>query len=190
MTDGFVVPRRAIAVYRSLAAAGIRSAIGGALALAYHVEDPRATRDIDLNIALPKERASEALEALPVGPVRTADDLAHILRDGQVRLFWPLDDGTRLPLDLFFAEHQFHHVVADRTIMVPMLDTEVPIITATDLVVFKARHDRGKDWVDIEEIVTYAPPSFDVDEAVHWLGVIVGPTDSRIARLRDLAQSR
>lgn len=183
MTDLAVVPRRTIAVVRALEGADIGCAVGGALALAYHVAEPRSTQDIDLNIALVRADAPRALTVLPSDVPWTSDHLAQIDRDGQVRIMWPVADEVPVPLDLFFAEHDFHRVVAGRTIMVPLLDSEIPIITATDLVVFKVLGDRGKDWVDIEEMVRYKPPSLDVDEAAHWIGQIVGVHDTRIARL-------
>ena len=34
---------------------GVDRGFGGALALAYYVEDPRTTRDIDLNVSAPVE---------------------------------------------------------------------------------------------------------------------------------------
>lgn len=190
MSDPLVVLRRAVEVHHALAAAGIRTAIGGAIALAFHVEEPRATRDLDVNISLDKSDASRALAALPEGAEWGPADLEAIARDGQVRLYWPVPGKTRMPLDLFFAEHEFHRVLARRVLTVPMLDSEVAIVSATDLVVLKALFDRGKDWADIEEIVQFAPPSYDLDEAVRWIGRIVGPDDSRIARLRAIPTVR
>ena len=185
--EPLVVPRRAIAVVRALETASIRSVIGGALALAYHVEEPRATRDIDLNIALPREDAERALRLLPPGAVWDRASVAAIHRDGQVRLLWPIPDQQDLPLDLFFAEHEFHRVVTDRALWVPMLDAEVPILSATDLTVFKMLNDCPKDWVDIAEMASYGPPSLDLDDAAHWVHEIVGD-DPRIGRLLALKQ--
>lgn len=185
--DPLVVPKRAVAVLQHLAEAGIGSALGGALALGFHVEEPRATRDVDINITLPRREAPRALQALPEGPEWGPEELATIARDGQVRLLWDVPDGTRMPLDLFFAEHPFHTVVAERTVTVSLLGAEVQIISATDLVVFKALSARRKDWADIEEVVRHAPPSFDLAEAVRWLVEILGPDDTRIGALRSLA---
>lgn len=188
--DVLVVVRRAVEVQRALRAAGIESAIGGALALGYHVADARSTQDVDLNVSVDKADARGVLEQLPSEVRWDQDDLDRIMRDGQVRLWWPIPDDIDMPLDLFFAEHEFHRVLARRVLTVPMLDAEVPIISATDLVVLKALFDRGKDWVDIEEIVQFGPPSYDLEEAVRWIGAIVGPADSRIARLRAIPTER
>jgi len=106
-------------------------------------------------------------------------------RDGQIRLRWPIPGQEYLPLDLFFAEHEFHTIAIDRALWVPMLDAEVPILSATDLTVFKALSDRPRDWVDIGEMVAYGAPSLDLDEAAHWVHEIVGD-DPRVQRLLDL----
>lgn len=185
MMDPLIVLRRTVAVHASLE--GIDHAIGGALALAYHVRDARATQDIYLNVSVPKERAAEALRRLPSDVPYDEESLRLIGRDGQVRLMWPAPDGPPIPLDLFFAEHAFHYLVSRRALWVPMLDTRVPILTATDLAVFKVLFDRSKDWVDLEEIIAEAPPSWDLEEAVRWIAQIVGPGDGRIDRLRGLA---
>lgn len=190
MKDPVLVLRRAVEIHRELAVAGIDTAVGGALALGYHVVDPRATQDVDLNISLDKAEASRVLDRLP-SDVRWAQaDLDAIHRDGQVRLWWPVPGDVDMPLDLFFAEHEFHRVLARRVLTVPMLDDELRVISATDLVVLKALFDRGKDWVDIEEIVQFGPPSYDLEEACRWIGRIVGPGDSRIARLRAIPTER
>lgn len=185
MPDYVVVLNRAIDVHRRLSAAGIRSVIGGALALAYHVSEPRSTQDIDLNVLLPKEEARRALDLLPREVNWDQAHLDAIARDGQVRILWDVETPPPIPLDLFFAEHEFHHLVTDRALWVPMLGAEVPILSATDLTVFKALFDRPKDWIDIGEMVSYGAPSLDLDDAAHWVREIVGD-DPRVERLLDL----
>jgi len=187
MPDYVVVLRRAIDVHRRLADDGIRTVIGGALALAYHVEEGRSTQDVDLNVLLPKEEARRVLELLPDDVDWNDTHLAAIARDGQVRVMWDVETPPPMPLDLFFAEHEFHMVVTDRALWVPMLDAEVPILSATDLTVFKARFDRPKDWVDIGEMASYGAPSLDLDEAARWVEEIVGD-DPRVERLLALKQ--
>ena len=65
-----------------------------------------------------------------------------------------------------------------------MLGTPVPILTATDLVVFKMLFDRRKDWADIEELLRFGSPN--VDEARGWLVRLVGPHDPRERKLDEL----
>jgi hypothetical protein len=60
----------------------------------------------------------------------------------------------------------------------------VPILSATDLLVFKTLFDRRKDWADIEELVRFGKP--DVDDARRWIAKIVGPKDKRLAKLAEI----
>ena len=174
VNDPLIVLRRTVEVCEALADAKIGHAVGGALALAYHVGEARATQDIDLNIWLPKESASTLFDALPADVPRSSASLDAIASQGQVRVPWPVAEGPPIPLDLFFAEHEFHRLAATRVRWVPMLDTDIPILSATDLTVFKALFSRSKDWVDIEAMLDETPPSLDVSEARAWLAEIIG----------------
>jgi hypothetical protein len=167
-------------VDEALTAAGVPHAFGGALALAYHVESPRATVDIDVNISLPVDRGNEVLTALPADVAWTDTDVVAIERDGQVRVFW-----DRTPLDLFFPQDALHEIVASRSVQVPFRSRTIRIISATDLVIFKALFDRPKDWVDIAEMVAYG--TVDVVDAHSWLTRLVGGRDGRVLRLAELA---
>lgn len=186
-SDPLIVLRRAIAVHESLTTARIGHALGGALALAYHVGEARATQDIDLNVSLPRDRAAEAMTALPAEVPWEERHVEAVHREGQVRIMWPADQGPPIPLDLFFDEHEFHTRAVRRALWVEMLDTDVPILTATDLAFFKALYSRSKDWVDIESMLEESPPSLDLAETIRWLSEIIGADDARVARLRTLA---
>jgi hypothetical protein len=180
-----IVLERAIDVHRRLDRAGVSNAIGGALALAYHVSQARATNDIDLNVSADPKDAEAVFALLPPDVPWTEQDAAAVKRDGQVRLFWPVPgEAQPIPLDLFFAQHELHAVVAARVELVPMLDATVPILSATDLLVFKALFDRRKDWADIEELVRFGKP--DVADAKCWIAKIVGPQDERLVKLAEI----
>jgi hypothetical protein len=180
-----IVLERAVDVHHRLDRAGVGHAIGGALALAYHVAQARATNDIDLNVSVDPRHAEPVFRLLPADVPWTEDDVAAVRRDGQVRLRWPIPEaGPPIPLDLFFPQHELHAAVAERAELVPMLDASVPILSATDLLVFKALFDRRKDWADIEELIKFGKP--DVDEARRWLVQIVGGRDDRLARLAEI----
>lgn len=180
-----VVLERAVLLHRVLEAAGIGHALGGALALAYHVQEARATRDIDLNIHLDPDDPESLLRLLPGDVPWTAADIRTIRTTGQVRLLWPHPDGQpAIPLDLFFRQGPFHDLVNARAERVAMLDDVVPIVSATDLMVFKMLFDRRKDWADIEELLRYG--KVDVEQARGWLTQIVGADDPRHATLDQL----
>lgn len=173
---------KVLLLHAALDRAQVPHAFGGALALALHVEQPRGTADIDVNISRPTDQAAEVLSALPDGVAHDAASIATIERDGQVRLWW-----GRTPLDLFFPQHLLHQVVAGRTVVMPVGDGAIPVLSATDLTIFKALFDRTKDWADIEAMVSFGSP--DVPEALAWLEAIVGADDPRVVKLRAVRPS-
>jgi hypothetical protein len=184
-TSPLIVLERAVDVHRRLDRGGIPHAIGGALALAYHVAQARATNDIDLNVSADPNKPERVFALLPDDVPWSDSDVAAVRRDGQVRLLWPLPDGgPPIPLDLFFPQHALHQAVDARAELVPMLDASVPILSATDLLVFKALFDRRKDWADIEELVRFGKP--DLAEARRWLVKIVGERDKRLTLLTEI----
>jgi hypothetical protein len=180
-----VVLERAVQVHRLLQRAGVPHAIGGALALAYHVGEARATRDIDLNVAADPADPVALFALLPDDIPWGAADVARVRETGQVRLLWPHPDGQPpIPLDLFFPQGRLHEQVNQRAEWVAMLDDVVPIVSATDLIVFKMLFDRRKDWADIEELLRHGKA--DPTEARRWLTEIVGPDDPRHQRLDEV----
>jgi len=185
-TSPLIVLERTVDVHRRLDRAGVPHAIGGALALAYHVAQARATNDIDLNVSADRKRAQRVFELLPSDVPWTDRDVTAVRRDGQVRLLWPLPGGgPPIPLDLFFPQHALHAAIDKRVELVPMLDASVPILSATDLLVFKALFDRRKDWADIEELLRFG--KVDLPEARSWLARIVGAKDKRLKTLAEVA---
>jgi hypothetical protein len=163
----------------ALREASVPHAFGGALALAYYAE-PRATRDVDVNVFVPADAASTVLDAL-VGLGVRADRrraLPEIRRDGQTRLAW----GSN-PVDLFFSYDPFHDACRSGVRSVPFGDVDIPILGPEHLVVCKAVFDRRKDWLDIEQVLFVLAGELDLGEVRRWVNAIVGPADPRLARL-------
>jgi hypothetical protein len=171
--------KQIIAIDDALDAASVPHAFGGALALAYHTEEPRATRDIDVNVFVAPGQASSVLAALPSGVVYGDDDVSLVERDGQVRVFW-----NQTPIDLFFSTHLFHDRVRLDVQRVEFAGATIPILGATELVVFKAFFDRTKDWADIEAMLDARTP--DAHLALGWLVDLLGADDARVTRLTEL----
>jgi hypothetical protein len=167
--------QRLIEVDRTLTEARLEHAFGGAIALAYCTEEPRGTRDLDVNIFVTPERAGEALAALPDPVVVSEADLAMAEQEGQVRLWW----GQDTPIDLFLDIHDFHRDVERGVRWVSFEDRTIPVLGCLALAVFKALFDRTKDWADIEEMIKRG--SFDADEAVAWIERLAG-SDAPVAR--------
>src|ERR1043165_1976750 len=92
-----------LAIHASLKARAMPHAFGGAIALAYCVEEPRGTRDLDINVFVDAKRADEVLAALPEGGRVEKTDVEQAKRDGQTRLFW---EGV--PIDIFLNNLPLH----------------------------------------------------------------------------------
>jgi hypothetical protein len=169
-----------LAVHRALKAHSMPHAFGGAIALAYCVEEPRGTRDLDVNIFVDAGDAARALEALPEGVRVSADDVETVKRDGQTRLFW---DGV--PVDVFLNNLPLHEEVAGGVLWVPLGDEQIPVLDCASLVVFKSLFNRARDWGDIEEVALATPE--DVDTAVKAVADLVGEDDPSYKRLAEIS---
>ena len=167
---------KVLALSESLTSASIPHAFGGALALAYCTEDPRGTRDIDVNAFVPAQQAARVLAALPSGvdvPPKTPEVVAA---DGQVRLWW---DDT--PVDLFLDYAPLHAQAARGHRVVPFAGQQIPVLGPVELVLFKALFDRPKDWVDIAAVVD-AGAVTDPRRVRSNLVALVGADDPRVER--------
>ncbi len=169
---------RIVAICESLDRSGIPWALGGALALAYATNEPRGTRDIDVNVFAGSTDARAVFDALPAGVAFTDADVVEAGESDQVRLWW---DAT--PIDVFFAAEPFHFEVATRCRVVPFEDRQIRVLAAEDLAVFKALFDRTKDWADIEAMID--SNAIDLQIAAERLGGLLG-NDPRVERLRTL----
>jgi hypothetical protein len=167
-----------VAVSESLERSRFPWALGGALALAYATNEPRGTRDIDVNVFVGASEAAAVFAALPAGVATTDADVDEARAHDQVRVWW---DST--PIDIFFAADRFHFDVAGRCRSVPFEGRRINVLSAEDLAVFKALFDRTKDWADVESMVH--SNSIDLQVAADRLGHLLGD-DSRVGRLRTL----
>lgn len=180
MTDRLTLPEKIVLVHDDLAAAELRHAFGGALALAWCTGRPRGTVDIDVNVFVGIDDAGAVLAAL-AGHVLADDTAGEVLaRDGQVRLWL---DAT--PVDVFLGTTPFHRQVGGRIRWEPFAGRELPFLACDDLAVFKAFFDRSRDWADLEDML--AADSVDVDTVLGVLTRYLGGDDHRNERLRALA---
>ncbi len=168
-----------LAIHERLAAESIPHAFGGAIALAYCVEEPRGTRDLDLNIFVDASEAATVLAKLPEDMNIQEEDVAKVERDGQARLWW-----DKVPVDVFLNNLPFHRAVADAVVWVPLRVWEIPVLDCASLVVFKAFFDRTKDWADIESVAAASPEQ--VDAAARTLADLIGQEDPAFKRLQEI----
>jgi hypothetical protein len=169
-----------LAIHAALRASSLPHAFGGAIALAYCVQEPRGTRDLDVNIFIDAGRAAEVLAALPDGVRVEEGDVENVVRDGQARLFW---DGV--PVDVFLNNLPLHEEVAHRVVWVDMQGTQVPVLDCASLVIFKSFFARTRDWGDIEEVALATPE--DVDTAVKAVAGLVGEDDPSYRKLAEIS---
>jgi hypothetical protein len=175
-----LLARRLIEVHDALAAARLPHAFGGAIALAYCTEEPRGTRDLDVNVFVDPSRAAEVFAALPGAVTVTDANLKAAEQEGQARVWW---EDT--PIDIFLDIHGFHQEVAKAVRWVPFMDRTIPVLGCAALVVFKALFNRTKDWADIEAMVEVG--AVDIAEVRAALERLVGRDDPVTRRLALLA---
>lgn len=173
----------ALRLSRTLAAAGIPHAIGGAIAYGYHAE-PRATADIDLNVFVEESGIDPVLDALEEAGCVVDRVEAHRRAAERGDLVARLE-GYRV--DGFISFHAFHEEVRRRIQEVRLLGHPIPILSAEDLVLFKVLFDRPKDWLDIANMA--AARSLDRDYVRRWAAELLPPGDSRLDRLERVLSS-
>lgn len=166
-------------IHDALKAASLPHAFGGAIALAYCIEEPRGTRDLDVNIFAPAFEAEAILAKLPGQVSVKPSDVAAVARVGQARLWW---DDT--PIDVFLNNLPLHEAVAAGVVWVPLAGRDIPVLDCASLTIFKAFFDRTKDWADIEAISVATPE--DIEEAAKTIADLVGEEDPAHLRLKAL----
>jgi len=173
-----------------LAAADVRHAFGGALALAYYAE-PRGTVDVDINVGVSYESRSTLLTRLDAIGWHTDADAPEGLPVAGTRLH---QLGETVVIDLFFAFDDLHDAVLDRAVVRPFIHAgsrhELRFLSAEDLTVFKMSFGRTKDWVDIEAMIAAGTPinaDFVERQMVRFKGVTAYPS---VARLRAMLQGQ
>ena len=171
------VDDKAVVIDQALTRAGIPHAFGGALALGFYAE-PRATNDIDVNVFVPEDRAAEVLAALDSLGVDTHGATSAVQRDGQCRVFW-----GETPVDLFFANLEFHRAMQRSVRQLPFGPDIMPFIGPEFLIVCKALFNRPKDWLDIPQMLLTVR-DLRVREVFDWLREMAGDDDPRTQRLR------
>lgn len=180
--NGLSLVARVVALHEALDTAGVAHAFGGALALAYHIAEVRATMDIDVNVFVTPDNAERVFTALPPGVLTSPADVDAVRGDAQVRLWW---DDT--PVDLFFDLDAIHRQAAQHVRVVPFAGITIPILGSTELTVFKMMYSRGKDWVDIAAMLDAG--TIDVDAAAAAFARIMGADHEALKRLRELART-
>lgn len=175
-----------VASHRILNRAGIRHAVGGAVAMAYHGR-PRATMDVDINVFAMADAAPHVIELFadigfrPDAPIDGRLPVAGV----------PLrQEGGGATADLSFALDESYVGFVDRSELVPFGPdrTQIPILCADDLVVFKLSSGRARDWIDLEDLLA-TDTELHLDAIEERLIALRGPTlYPRMARFRSMSR--
>ena len=176
-----VLVDRLFAIHDALTAASLPHAFGGAIALAYCVEEPRGTRDLDVNIFIDASKAESTLGSLPRDVRVRKKDIARVKRDGQARLWW---DDT--PIDVFLNNVPLHDAVASSVVWVPLEGRDIPVLDCASLAIFKAFFDRPKDWADLDAISIATPE--DIEDAATTIADLVSEDDPAVEKLKSLVR--
>jgi len=167
------------AIHDALTEAGRAHAFGGAIALAYCVEEPRGTRDLDVNVFVDASEAESVLGSLSHGIRVGKRDVAKVVRDGQTRLWW-----GDTPVDVFLNNTPLHDAVASAVVWVRLEGRDIPVLDCASLAIFKAFFDRTRDWADLEAISVATPE--DIEDAATTIAGLVGEDDPAVERLKAL----
>lgn len=171
-----------VEVHEVLDRAGIGHVFGGALALIQYV-NPRATRDIDLNVATPFESADELVDAFAEIGLRATAPPSQWLPVAGVNFERPGEIAT---VDVFFSFDPYHAELRSNAVMRPFPSSKgpvpLPFLSADDLVVLKLTFGRTRDWADIEAMAE-AGVRLDLDYVSDRLVRFRGPTMYRQAAL-------
>jgi len=165
----------AVDLSRVLTEAGVRHAIGGALALGFHAT-PRGTLDVDMNVFVAADHPEAVLGVLATNGVDVDVEKATKTIAARGDLFVE-HRGCRL--DLFFDSIPLHASAAKRVRHVELLGGDVPILSAEDLIVFKLLFNRHKDIADVVAIIEASGGQLDLRYVRHWLVECVGEDDGR-----------
>ncbi|MDA8283957.1 MAG: hypothetical protein M0Z42_11855 [Actinomycetota bacterium] len=174
-----------LALEAAISSAGIPHAFGGAIALAAYTE-PRGTADLDLGVFLDSGATEHLLSVLRTLGMDTDVDVDLIKAGDWGRLYW----GST-PIDFFFSYTPMHFEASERTRLLLVRGTEIPVLGPEDLIGLKAIFNRDKDWVDIDGVLQ-EQRDIDVDVVRRWLETIYADGGSglseRIVRFNDLAR--
>jgi len=158
-------------------AASIRYAFGGAIALAYYAA-PRGTGDIDINVFVAAEEAAPCLEVFASLGVDVSELDPHAL-ERQLTLHW-----GHTPIHVFFSYDPFHDSCRSRVRRVPFAGSEISILSAEDIVIFKLIYDRPKDRSEVREVLFCMGERMDVSYTLEWLDRLLSEDDQRLVGFR------
>ena len=156
--------------------AGIDYAIGGAVSYSAWAE-PRATRDIDLNIWVTPDRLDEAFDVLAAVGVRL--DRAAARKDAEERGMFVGHSGD-YRVDVFVPSVPFYAEALRRRRRVRLARRDTWVLSPETLAVFKMLFYRPKDLVDVQRLLEVQGSAMDRNFVRQSLIDMLGEDDERI----------
>lgn len=156
---------------------GIDYALGGAIAYSAWAE-PRATRDIDLNLWVEPAQLPTAFALLAAAGVAIDRDAAT--REVDERGMFVGYHGE-YRVDVFVPSVPFYEAARARRQRVDLAGRQTWVLSPESLAVFKMLFFRPKDLADVGRMLTIQGDRFDVQFVRGWLITMLGEADERIA---------
>ena len=132
-----LLAQRLLEIHDALSHAKLPHAFGGAIALAYCTEEPRGTRDLDVNVFVDPGRAKEVFAALPDVVTARDAEMRALEQEGQVG-----GCGGRTPRSTSSSTSTAFTTRWHKARLVPFEDRTIPVLDCTALAVFKALFNR------------------------------------------------
>jgi hypothetical protein len=174
------------ALVDALEKSGLAYALGGAVAYSAWAE-PRATRDVDVNLWLPPERLDEGFAVFEsVGVVL---DRAQARVEARQRGMFVGRLGE-YRVDVFVPSVPFYDEALRRRVRSRIAARDTWVLSAETLAVFKMLFYRPKDVADVGRLLDIQRDRFDQAFVRRWLVEMLGPADERIARWDELVASK
>jgi len=152
-------------------------ALGGAIAYSAWAE-PRATRDVDLNLWLPLERLDEGLAVLENIGVALDRGRAHTEAAERGMFVGRLGEYR---IDVFIPSVPFYDEALRRRVRTRIADRDTWVLSAETLAVFKMLFFRPKDQADVGRLLQIQRGRLDLRFVRRWLVDMLGPEDERVA---------
>lgn len=151
-------------------------AVGGAIAYGAWGE-PRATRDVDLNLWVERERLGDAFEVLSSAGVRL--DRARAAIEAEARGMFVGHHGE-YRVDVFVPSVPFYDEALRRRMRVPFANRDIWVLSPESLAVFKMLFFRPKDLVDLRRLLQIQGARFDSAFVRRWIVEMLGEEDERV----------
>ena len=153
------------AMMRWFDAAGVHAVIIGGVAASL-LGKPRLTKDIDA-VVLDAGAESLIASAAPFGFLPRIVDAVDFARNTRMLLLRYTEGG--IDIDLSLGGLPFEYEVFDRSSMIDVSPgVSIRVGSPEDIIVMKAVAGRGRDIMDIENIIQ-ASPDLDVERIRHWV---------------------